>query len=564
MKLSILIPTIDRLDYLRESLESAQRQTYRNVEILVSDDSATRSGVEYVRSVASLDPRVRLLPTNPTPGLYENYNYLVRHVSGEAFGILDDDDRWLPTMIETLIQPLLAREDVVATFCDHWILSSTGMRLPDETDDNSVWFARAGLQSGVVREAIPLAMKGAMSSVFALFRTSSFQHERFDPACAGAADLDYAIRASKKGALYYVSERLGEYRAHDERTTATQTAWLLEGIVRTLEKHVFDASAHERLRRSLLLVGYRKQMLYVCTRDRRMWQRCFQHYRLAGGSVLNARVGLSATLALFPRESGEHLRTTLKRVRARLKRTPLGGLDARTMPRVEGAYRALRRHVAAAADAPFNRWRYGRFAKYLTHARRIPGWTTTEEAVALMHAVSVLPTHPVIVEVGSLLGKSAVVLGGACKLRADGHVHCIDPFDASGDAFSATYYRQIARQSHRSLRQRFDANINAAGVSAHITVHQASVESLSSTWRLPIDMLYLDGDQSPAGARRAFDTFIPFLKGGGIVAVHNSSDRPYHDGHDGHRRLAVEVVKPPAFTDTVWVGSTLLARLVAS
>jgi MMP 1-O-methyltransferase len=553
MKISILIPTIDRLRYLRESLEASQRQTYANLEILVSDDGPTRSSSEYVRAVAREDPRVRLLPPNPVRGLYENYNYLISQTSGDAFGILDDDDRWLPEMVEVLSEPLRRRDDVIATFCDHWVVSQSGVRLADASDRNSEWFARAGLESGVVRDALPLSMRGALSTVFALFRSQAFKHESFDLACAGAADLDYAIRAAQKGKLYYINERLGEYRAHDRRTTANHTAWMLTGTIAVFEKHAFEDPPHERLRLDLLQVRYRVKALYVCTRDRAEWWQCIRGYRAAGGRWLDGSIGLSLALVALPRALGESVRGALKRIRRR-------ATVARASDRAQGGYRQLRRTVASIASAPLTRWRYGAFARYLTRARRIYGWTTTEEAAALMQAAWDLPAHATVVEVGSFLGKSAVVLGGARRLRGSGRVHCIDPFDASGDDFSVTYYRAIAGQSTESLRERFDRHIRAAGLQDWIVVHQGTAEDVGAEWTLPIDLLHLDGDQSPSGARRAFETFAPFLKPGAIVAVHNSSDREYHEGHDGSRRLVVEVVCPPRFRRIASAGSTTIAR----
>lgn len=230
--------------------------------------------------------------------------------------------------------------------------------------------------------------------------------------------------------------------------------------------------------------------------------------------------------------------------------------------RVEGRYRSLRRTVAAAAMWPSARLRHGRRATYLVWARRISGWTTTEEALALMETASSLPDHAVIVEVGSFLGQSSVVLAGARKLKGSGRVHCIDPFDASGDGFSEPYYRRIAAQSSSSLRARFDRHIAQAGLREWIDVHQGTAEAVGTNWTQPIDFLHLDGDQSPDGARRAFDAFLPFLKPGGVVALHNSSDRPYHDGHDGQRRLVVERLRPPRFLDVRCVGSTTFASQI--
>ncbi len=390
-------------------------------------------------------------------------------------------------------------------------------------------------------------MKGAMSVVFALFRTDKFRGEQFDhERCAGAADLDYAIRAALKGKLYYVNQRLGEYRAHHQRTTATQTPWIRRGLPGVFEKYSFSDPEPERLRVQLLRDSFRKTALDACTTDRATWLASVRRYRALGGSLMSASIGCSVLLTALPHFVGTAMRASFRGMR---RLSDLDGnryLELRTLLNLaEGRYRGVRRTIAAIAMWPSARRRYGDQAKYLMWARSISGWTTTEEALALMTAASQLPQDAVIVEVGSFLGQSAVALAGACRLRGSGRVHCIDPFDGSGDQFSERYYAQIAAHSTKSLRQRFDRHVAKAGLHDWVEIHQGTAEAISKQWTRPVDFLYLDGDQSPDGARRAFDGFLPFLKPGAIIGLHNSSDRAYHDGHDGYRRLAVDIVKPP-------------------
>lgn len=175
-----------------------------------------------------------------------------------------------------------------------------------------------------------------------------------------------------------------------------------------------------------------------------------------------------------------------------------------------------------------------------------------------MHAVSALPPDPVIVEVGSFLGKSTVMIAGALKRRGGGRVHCVDPFDGSGEAHSEPVYRAIVAQSPLPLLERFQQNLRRAGVSELVTVHRGTAAAIGATWQAPIDLLFLDGDQSPAGARAAYDAFAPFLKPGGILALHNSADRQYDEGHDGHRRLAQNLTSWN-FTKISCIGSTTFA-----
>ena len=208
----------------------------------------------------------------------------------------------------------------------------------------------------------------------------------------------------------------------------------------------------------------------------------------------------------------------------------------------------------------FYRIRYGPCGLALVPWHPIPGWTTREEAAALAEASYRLPQDAVIVEVGSFLGKSSVVLAGARRLKGSGRLHCIDPFDGSGDAPSRSSYEAIASQSPRSLRERFDANIAHAGLQGWIMTHAGTAEAIAPSWTTPIDLLFLDGDQSPGGARSAFEAFVPHLRKGGMVALHNSSDRAYAAGHDGYRRLVIESLLLPEWTDVYCVDSTTFAR----
>jgi predicted O-methyltransferase YrrM len=191
----------------------------------------------------------------------------------------------------------------------------------------------------------------------------------------------------------------------------------------------------------------------------------------------------------------------------------------------------------------------------------IPGWTRNEDAEELARASFSLGSNAIIVEIGAFLGCCTVLLAGARCVAGSGKVHSVDPFDCSGDAFSVPYYRDvIASLGGGSLRDHFEANIRRAGLSGWVQVHPGRAADIAATWELPVDLLLLDGDQSPRGAREAFDSWAPFLKPGSIIVLRNTRPRQYAEGHDGHRRLVEEQILPPRFTDVRLVGATTFAR----
>jgi predicted O-methyltransferase YrrM len=143
-------------------------------------------------------------------------------------------------------------------------------------------------------------------------------------------------------------------------------------------------------------------------------------------------------------------------------------------------------------------------AHYQALSERIPGWTRGQEASALAERAYSIDGDTVIVEIGSFFGSSTVLLAGARKLRGSGIVHCVDPFDGSGDSCSTPHYDAIILAfAARPPREHFDDNISAAGLSDWIEVHQGNAEDIALNWSTPVDLLFMDGDQSPAGARAA-------------------------------------------------------------
>ncbi len=312
MRVSILIPTLNRLALLKETLESARHQTYPDLEILVSDNGSVDRTRDHVAQVSAVDARVRLLPARPSPDMFSNFNYLVEQSGGDAFCIVSDDDRLLPEYVDHLVRPLMADPGVVASFCDHWIISSSGERRGEDTDENSRAYGRTALATGRVADPIRVALSQTISVVFALFRASVFKREPFDVSCGGAADIDYAIRAARAGGLYYVGERLAEYRAHAGTVTSTRSAFMMDGAIHAYAKHRFEQPSHEALRLSRLRQAYAVKALFSCSKDRAQWRESIRGYRSSGGSLAEPKILLSFAWAMLPKAMSEALRAAVK------------------------------------------------------------------------------------------------------------------------------------------------------------------------------------------------------------------------------------------------------------
>ena len=113
--LSVLLPTRDRLEYLRYAVESVRRQDVGDWEIVVSDNDSSDDVVGYVAGLR--DERIRYVRTDGFVPVTENWNNALRHSRGEYVVMLGDDDALLPGYCSALkrVRDRFDSPDVVYT-----------------------------------------------------------------------------------------------------------------------------------------------------------------------------------------------------------------------------------------------------------------------------------------------------------------------------------------------------------------------------------------------------------------------------------------------------------------
>src|SRR5262245_31291420 len=98
------IPTFNRPGGLQRTLELIRKQTYRHLEILVSDNC---SDTVETRAVglghAAADARVRYHRQERNIGLEANFKFLLEQARGEFFFWAADDDEWTPDFVEVCL-----------------------------------------------------------------------------------------------------------------------------------------------------------------------------------------------------------------------------------------------------------------------------------------------------------------------------------------------------------------------------------------------------------------------------------------------------------------------------
>ena len=83
---------------------SIQKQTFKDWELIITDDCSTDSSVEIINSFISFDNRIKLyrLNTNAGPGAARNNS--ISKSNGRYIAFCDSDDLWKPTKLKKQLE----------------------------------------------------------------------------------------------------------------------------------------------------------------------------------------------------------------------------------------------------------------------------------------------------------------------------------------------------------------------------------------------------------------------------------------------------------------------------
>lgn len=304
---SVCVPTYNRADFLRDSLVSITAQTYRPLEILISDNASTDGTETICRALAARDARVRYVRHATNIGLYENHNFCLDESRGEYVGFLHDDDLHAPTLVAENAAMLDAHPAAGLACADWDLIDETGRRFGGRR------FAVDPVTPGL--GYIDRTIASGRSSVCcpgALIRRSALGDIRFPVSGPiGFGDFLVWFEVAERADVAHVRKTLWSYRQHSRslsrRTIESLTQDYLENLETFFKGHLTRWPAHEdrvaRWRRLAMRYAFWALVYEVCLHARHerglpsvagASSTIFEHanYRLTPADVARARATL--------------------------------------------------------------------------------------------------------------------------------------------------------------------------------------------------------------------------------------------------------------------------------
>lgn len=230
--ISICIPTYNGQKFLETCLDSAIKQTYHDIEIIVVDDGSTDNTPDIVAKYAAKDTRVKLFLNKKNIGLVSNWNRCIELSIGEWIKFLFQDDALAPNCIEVMINSISVNDKILTSgrrlILDESLDEATKIYSVNETltfeqlgiiSESPVYIPPQKITSFILKN---VSMNFIGEPTVIMFKRDVVQEfGSFDPDLIQICDLEYFLRIACNYGVKYIPQPLTSFRVHKGSASAS-------------------------------------------------------------------------------------------------------------------------------------------------------------------------------------------------------------------------------------------------------------------------------------------------------------------------------------------------------
>ena len=194
-KVSVIIPTHNRLPMLKEAVDSVLRQDFEDVELIVVDDGSTDGTGSKIEQYGG---RVKLLQHPQNKGVSAARNTGILHAKGKYIAFLDSDDLWVKGKLKTQVSFLDENPHYPLCYTDEiWIRKGRRVNPKVKHAKYSGW---------IFEKCLPLCTISPSSAV--MRKTLLTKVGLFDEALPVCEDYDFWLRVSIRYPIFFIGQKL--------------------------------------------------------------------------------------------------------------------------------------------------------------------------------------------------------------------------------------------------------------------------------------------------------------------------------------------------------------------
>lgn len=228
----IVLPNLNKIDYIEECVESLLQQTYTNWRCLVIDGNSTDGSWEILQRYASHDSRFELHQPGRL-GLYPSWNYGLGQVQSSLFTFLTSDDVWHPDWLRAAVNALDAYPEAACAMArpvyvdeaTRVVETAELARLADRlvrpfASESTVAGYSVQRRDGAHHAAMVYGLGSVPVTMHAVVMRSSLATEHFADDLGSIADREWSLKMGLAGDVLYLRDVEAYLRQYDAQATA--------------------------------------------------------------------------------------------------------------------------------------------------------------------------------------------------------------------------------------------------------------------------------------------------------------------------------------------------------
>ena len=246
-KVSVIIPTYNREDFISETIQSVLEQTYKDFEVIVVDDGSTDNTQKKLEVFGN---KIQVIEQkNSERAIARNKG--IKNAKGDYIAFVDSDDIWLKDKLKRQVEFLDNNKEFILVYNPSFRINEKGQKIKAAQRQLKGYsgnvFEKLLFRNFIV-SATPL-IKRAIFEKTTGFETNYIPYE----------DWEFWIRFSLLGNFYFINEPLTFYRIHKNQSVKLVNAEKIEKVTSELLENSFRLKhiSHKIKRKSLGLANLR-------------------------------------------------------------------------------------------------------------------------------------------------------------------------------------------------------------------------------------------------------------------------------------------------------------------
>lgn len=238
--------------YIEEQLLSICRQTRKPDEIVISDDGSKDATLEIVERVSQSEDAAGIdfviITDNPRHGYCGNFEWAIKHTTGDLVFLSDQDDVWMPEKVAEVINVFSKYPDASCVFHNASLIGKNGEPIEGVFDER-LTTGELNLPQGQIKKldrdnylAPAISWGGIHGMSMCIERTFAESVVPF-PQSMGFHDKWITVCAIINDAMYYVNLSLTKYRLHGNNTCGNSA--YRGNVLDKIKKKVRNLSNHK-------------------------------------------------------------------------------------------------------------------------------------------------------------------------------------------------------------------------------------------------------------------------------------------------------------------------------